>query len=76
MPSLIVRNVSVEVVRALKQRAAAHGRSAEAEHRELLQQALQAGRQVSFKEYLLAMPEVGTEADFKVKRPKARRVQL
>jgi plasmid stability protein len=37
---LTVRNVSAELVRSLKQRAAAHGRSAEAEHREILRQAL------------------------------------
>ena len=41
MPQLTVRNVNEQVVRALKQRAAAHGRSAEAEHRELLRHALQ-----------------------------------
>lgn len=35
-----VHNMSEQVVRALKQRAAAHGRSAEAEHRELLRKAL------------------------------------
>jgi antitoxin FitA len=40
MSQLTVRNVSAQIVRALKQRAAAHGRSAEAEHREILRQAL------------------------------------
>ena len=40
MPQLTVRNVNEQVVRALKQRAATHGRSAEAEHRELLRNAL------------------------------------
>ena len=40
MAQLTVRNVSPEVVKALKRRAAARGRSAEAEHRELLQNAL------------------------------------
>lgn len=43
MGQLTVRNVSVELVRSLKQRAAAHGRSAEAEHREILRQALLEG---------------------------------
>ena len=37
MPQLTVRNVNEQVVRALKQRAAAHGRSAEAEHRDALE---------------------------------------
>lgn len=36
MAQLTVRNVNDQIVRALKQRAAAHGRSAEAEHREIL----------------------------------------
>ena len=40
MAQLTVRNVSAAVVQALKQRAAANGRSAEAEHRELLRSAL------------------------------------
>ena len=40
MAQLTVRNVNEQVVRALKQRAAANGRSAEAEHRELLRSAL------------------------------------
>ena len=40
MAQLTVRNINEQVVRALKQRAAAHGRSAEAEHREILRAAL------------------------------------
>jgi antitoxin FitA len=40
MSQLTVRNVSADLVRTLKQRAAAHGRSAEAEHREILREAL------------------------------------
>ncbi|MBM3490562.1 MAG: hypothetical protein FJX68_08935 [Alphaproteobacteria bacterium] len=43
MGQLTVRNVDKEVVRALKQQAAAHGRSAEAEHREILRRALLRG---------------------------------
>jgi antitoxin FitA len=35
-----VRNVGADLVRALKQRAAAQGRSTEAEHREIRRQAL------------------------------------
>jgi antitoxin FitA len=38
--SLIVRNLDDELVRRLKMRAARHNRSAEAEHREILRQAL------------------------------------
>ena len=43
MAQLTVRNVAEQIVRALKQRAAASGRSAEAEHRELLRAALLGG---------------------------------
>lgn len=42
MSQLIVRNVPEEIVRALKVRAASRGRSAEAEHRVILEQALKA----------------------------------
>lgn len=45
MAQLTVRNVNDQVVRALKQRAATHGRSAEAEHRELLRKALLPGQE-------------------------------
>lgn len=38
--SLLVRNLEPELVERLKRRAAEHGRSAEAEHRELLRAAL------------------------------------
>ena len=40
MAQLTVRNVNEQIVHALKRRAAAHGRSAEAEHREILRAAL------------------------------------
>ena len=40
MAQLTVRNISEEVVGALKRRAAANGRSAEADHRALLREAL------------------------------------
>lgn len=41
MPSVTVRNVPDEIHRALKVRAAQHGRSAEAEIREILENAVQ-----------------------------------
>ncbi|HEY1259771.1 MAG TPA: hypothetical protein VGF34_11025 [Stellaceae bacterium] len=40
MPRLLVRNVAREIVVALKHRATEHGRSAEAEHRLILEEAL------------------------------------
>jgi len=62
---LIVRNVDPAVVWALKRRAASHGRSAEAEHREILAQALVADAGAgAFKALLAAMPDVGTDEDF------------
>ena len=64
MADLLVRGVDEELVRALKERAGAHGRSAEAEHREILAAALARPRRRSFAEVLAAMPEVGVDADF------------
>jgi plasmid stability protein len=40
MANLLVRNLDEELVAKLKQRAIAHGRSAEAEHRDILRKAL------------------------------------
>lgn len=45
MGVLTVRKVRDEVIRELKLRAARHGRSAEAEHRLILEQALGASRE-------------------------------
>lgn len=41
MPQLLVRNVDEETMARLKARAAANGRSVEAEHREILRSALE-----------------------------------
>jgi plasmid stability protein len=62
--NLVVRNVDAEVVQLLKERAARNGRSAEAEHREILKAALRQPRKRSFNEVLLSMPNVGEDADF------------
>jgi antitoxin FitA len=64
MPDLLVRGVDEELVRALKERAGAHGRSAEAEHRAILAAALARPRRRSFAEVLASMPPVGLDADF------------
>ncbi len=65
MGQLIVRNVGEEIVRALKRRAARHGRSAEAEHREILRTALRGDAEgASFKAFLASMPDVGSDEDF------------
>ncbi len=64
MASLVVRNLDQRVVNALKQRAAQHGRSAEAEHRALLEELLLRPKGKSFAEAILTMPNVGQDEDF------------
>jgi antitoxin FitA len=64
MADLLVRGLDPELVQALKQRAGTHGRSAEAEHREILAAALARPRRRSFAEVLATMPDVGVDADF------------
>jgi plasmid stability protein len=76
MAQLIVRNLEEEIVKALKLRAARHGRSAEEEHREILRHALRPGPQTSFKELLAAMPPVGEDADFERVQDRGRDVEL
>lgn len=63
MADLIVRKLDPRIVDALKRRAARHGRSAEAEHRALLEELLLVRRR-SFAEVLAAMPNVGRDEDF------------
>ena len=62
--NLVVRNVEEHVALALKRRAAAHGRSAEAEHREILRAALKRPQRKSLADVLAAMPAVGKDSDF------------
>ncbi|HEC17529.1 MAG TPA: DNA-binding protein [Sedimenticola sp.] len=64
MANLIVRNLDPRIVDALKQRAALHGRSAEAEHRALLEESLLRPKRKSFAEVLRSMPNVGEDEDF------------
>jgi plasmid stability protein len=65
MANLIVRNLDQRIVNALKQRAARHGRSAEAEHRAILEEVLFGMPQKrSFAEALASMPNVGQDEDF------------
>jgi antitoxin FitA len=77
MAQLIVRNVDEKLVRALRLRAARKGRSAEAEHREILQEALRpARRRPSLKDLLLDIPEVGDDRDFERPRDLGRMTRL
>jgi antitoxin FitA len=48
MPNLHVRNIDETLILRLKHRAARHGRSMEAEHREILRQALAVDDEPSF----------------------------
>ncbi|MCF2134520.1 MULTISPECIES: DNA-binding protein [Burkholderiaceae] len=64
MANLLVRNVDDALVQSLRERAAAHGRSAEAEHREILAQALRRPQRRTFAQALMSIPSVGKDADF------------
>jgi antitoxin FitA len=64
MANLLVCNVDESLVQSLREQAAAHGRSAEAEHREILAKALRKPKRESFAEVLMSMPDVGDDADF------------
>lgn len=75
MANLLVRGVDEDLVRALKERAGAHGLSAEAEHRQILEAALSRPKKRSFAEALTAIPDVGIDADFeRVQTAKVARV--
>jgi plasmid stability protein len=77
MAQLIVRNLEPKLVERLRLRAARRGRSAEAEHREILREAL-TGRSAgkSLKQRLLEMPSVGRDADFARPRDLGRPTRL
>ena len=64
MANLIVRNIDGSIVDALKKRALRHGRSAEAEHRAILESALARTRRKTFAQALAAIPNVGRDEDF------------
>jgi plasmid stability protein len=74
---LIVRNLEDSVVKALRERAVSNGRSTEAEHREILREALSRIRRgTSLKALLNEIPDAGDDADFARPRGKARKVRL
>lgn len=66
MPQLIVRKIEERIVKKLKQQAGENGVSMEEEHRRILRESLlgKVARRTSFKEALLAMPNVGKDEDF------------
>jgi len=75
MAQLLVRNLDDALVQALKLRAARHGKSVEAEHREILRTALRAEAEPpSFKQFLATMPRVGPDDAFDISRDLPRDV--
>lgn len=77
MAQLIVRNIEDTVVKALQNRATRKGRSAEAEHREILRSALATARRGAvLKALLQEMPDAGDDRDFARPRSKTRTVRL
>lgn len=66
MPQLIVRQLEEQVVLKLKAQAGARGVSMEEEHRRILREALLGppARRPSFKDALIAIPNVGDDKDF------------
>jgi len=61
---LLVTNIEKEIVDALRKRAAANGRTVEAEHMAILEQALCYPPRKSLAEALLEIPNVGRDSDF------------
>jgi plasmid stability protein len=76
MAQLVVRNLEEQVVVRLRRRAAELGVSVEEAHRRVLREALLKtkgrGGRSTFKEHLLAMPDVGDDALF-TRNSKGRR---
>ena len=65
MAQLLVRNLDDDLVQRLKLRAAASERSAEEEHRQILQAVLTGPKRRSLAEVLSEIPDVGVDEDFK-----------
>jgi antitoxin FitA len=71
MATIIVRNLPEETHRALKTRAAAHRRSAEAEVREILEQAVRPARRVRIGSELAAFGRKAGGLELKIRRDRA-----
>lgn len=69
MAQLLVRNVSDETVEALKRRAAANSRSVEAEHRNLLEQALETERMRQVEAFLAEIEALHVRTEGQVFTP-------
>ncbi len=64
MADLVVRNLDRTLIQALRKRAARRGRSAEAEHRAILEAVLARTRRKTFAQALASIPHVGRDKDF------------
>jgi plasmid stability protein len=73
MAQLIVRNLDDDLVRRLRERAGAHGRSSEEEHRRILRSALFSD---GLAAHLLSIPCLGDDEDFDRLRDLPRDVEL
>jgi len=78
MAQLIVRKIEESVVRKLKQKAAQDGVSMEEEHRRILRSSLlgKSKPKMSFKEFLLTVPDFGEDADAYRKNDMPREIDL
>lgn len=76
LAQLLVRGLEPELVRKLKMRAVENGVSAEEEHRRILREVLMRDENISFKEFLMTMPDVGEDSDFERPREFPRDVEL
>jgi hypothetical protein len=77
MPDLLVRGVGDEIVRALKERAGARGRSAEAEHHAILMEALARPADAVLLRFWRQCPTwVSTRISRGSKRPNSLRMSL
>ncbi len=70
MPVITVRNLSDEVHRALRIRAAQHGRSTEAEVRDILEQAVLPGGRLKLGTMLATIGQEAGGFDFDAQRDK------
>lgn len=71
MPAVIVRNLPEETHRALKQRAARHGRSTEAEIREILEEAVRPKARLKIGSELAAFGQEMGGLDLDIARDQA-----
>ena len=68
MPAVLVRNLTVETHRALKQRAKLHGSSTEAEIRSILEEAVRPKQEVGFGTLLQEIGRKHGGWDLEIKR--------